>query len=86
MLEGQKVVVFGGSSGVGLASAKLLASKGAEVIVAGRGAEKLDVKKDLGARGSAFAVDGKDVAAVEAFFEQVGAFDHLVIGLPHASL
>ena len=78
-LEGQRVVVFGGSSGAGLASAKLLASKGAEVIIAGRGAEKLNAKKELGDRGSAFAVDGKDVAAVNAFFEKIGAFDHLVI-------
>lgn len=79
MLEGQKIVVFGGGSGAGLASAKLLASKGAEVIVAGRGAESLDAKKELGPKGSAIAVDGKDVAAVEAFFEKIGAFDHLVI-------
>ncbi len=79
MLESQTVVVFGGGSGAGLASAKLLAKKGAKVIIAGRGADQLDVKKELGPNGSAFAVDGKDVAAVEAFFERVGAFDHLVI-------
>jgi NAD(P)-dependent dehydrogenase (short-subunit alcohol dehydrogenase family) len=76
MLQGQRAVVFGGGSGAGLASAKLLASKGAEVIVAGRGVDKLDAKS-LGM--SAFSVDGKDVPAVKAFFEKIGTFDHLVI-------
>jgi NAD(P)-dependent dehydrogenase (short-subunit alcohol dehydrogenase family) len=79
MLESQTVVVFGGGSGVGLASAKLLAEKGARVIIAGRGADQLDVQKELGSRASAYAVDGKDVAAVDAFFERIGPFDHLVI-------
>ena len=78
-LADERVVVFGGTSGAGLASAKLLASKGAEVIVAGRSAAGLDAKKELGAKGSAREVDGKDVAAVRAFFDEVGPFDHLVI-------
>jgi NAD(P)-dependent dehydrogenase (short-subunit alcohol dehydrogenase family) len=82
-LKGQKVVVFGGGSGVGLASAKLLASLGAEVIISGRGTKGLDeAVKSIGPTAVpvvAHAVDGKDVAAVEAFFETIGPFDHLVI-------
>jgi NAD(P)-dependent dehydrogenase (short-subunit alcohol dehydrogenase family) len=80
-LEGQRVVVFGGGSGAGLASAKLLAASGAEVVVAGRGGRGGldDVAKALGPRGSARSVDGKDVSAVKAFFDEVGPFDHLVI-------
>ncbi len=79
-LEGLRVVVFGGGSGAGLAAAKLCASHGAEVIIAGRGVEKLDaVTKGSSGKIAAFAVDGKDVAAVKAFFAEVGAFDHLVI-------
>jgi NAD(P)-dependent dehydrogenase (short-subunit alcohol dehydrogenase family) len=79
-LEGQRVVVFGGASGAGLASAKLLASKGASVVVAGRSASKLaDVTKEYAGRMTAHEVDGKDVAAVKAFFDGLGAFDHLVI-------
>ena len=80
LLDGQRVVVFGGGSGVGLASAKLLASHGAEVIVSGRDAKMLDAAaKEIGPRASAYPVDGKDVAAVKAFFEKIGAIDHLVI-------
>jgi NAD(P)-dependent dehydrogenase (short-subunit alcohol dehydrogenase family) len=67
-----KIVVFGGGSGVGLAAAKLLAARGDEVIIAGRGVEPIEGFRT-------FAVDGKDLAAVAALFEQVGAFDHLVL-------
>jgi NAD(P)-dependent dehydrogenase (short-subunit alcohol dehydrogenase family) len=77
MLSGQKVVVFGGGSGAGLGAAKLLASKGAEVIVTGRSVDKMEAARREGL--TAKAVDGKDVAAVRAFFEELGPFDHLVI-------
>ena len=77
-MNGQKVVVVGGGSGVGYASAKLLASKGAEVIISGRDAAQMEAAgKKLGV--PAKVVDGKNVADVRAFFEAVGAFDHLVI-------
>jgi NAD(P)-dependent dehydrogenase (short-subunit alcohol dehydrogenase family) len=75
-LDGQKAVVFGGASGAGLAAAKLLASEGAEVVIAGRGAAKLSAK-DF--RYVAHEVDGKDVPAVHRFFEELGPIDHLVI-------
>ncbi len=40
-LDGKRVVVVGGSSGIGLASAKALAAAGARVAIAGRSPEKL---------------------------------------------
>lgn len=72
MTERQRIVVFGGGSGVGLAAAKLLAARGAEVIIAGRALKPIEGFRT-------YAVDGKDVAAIESFFEQVGTIDHLVI-------
>jgi NAD(P)-dependent dehydrogenase (short-subunit alcohol dehydrogenase family) len=75
MLEKQRVVVFGGASGAGLASAKRLAAEGAEVIIAGRGADSVSPIENVTTR----VVDGKDDAALQAFFAEVGAFDHLVI-------
>jgi NAD(P)-dependent dehydrogenase (short-subunit alcohol dehydrogenase family) len=79
-LDGKRVVVFGGASGAGLAAAQLCAAEGADVIVAGRGTERLEaVKKESGGKIATYSVDGKDVAAVKAFFAEVGAFDHLVI-------
>ncbi|HEY4122413.1 MAG TPA: SDR family oxidoreductase [Byssovorax sp.] len=85
-LEGQKVVVFGGGSGVGLAAARLLASHGAEVVISGRGADKLaKAAKESPGDVTGRAVDGRDVAAVKAFFAEVGAFDHLVISAGQTS-
>ncbi len=79
-LSGQKVVVFGGGSGAGLATAKLLASKGAKVVVTGRSKDRLaDVARESGGAIEAVVVDGKDVAAVRAFFDGVGPIDHLVL-------
>ena len=54
------VVAFGGGSGVGLAAAKLLASKGAQVVIASRTVG--DLEETLAAyegRVTAHAVDGK---------------------------
>jgi NAD(P)-dependent dehydrogenase (short-subunit alcohol dehydrogenase family) len=80
MLKGQRVVVFGGGSGVGLASAKLLAAHGAEVVVTGRDAAKLDAAtRGSDGRITSRVVDGKDAAAVKRFFADLGAFDHLVL-------
>lgn len=81
MLEGKKVVVFGGGSGVGLAAAKLCATHGADIVLAGRRADELERARASfgGAKVTTRSVDGKDVAAVKAFFEEVGPFDHLVI-------
>lgn len=79
-LDGTKVVVFGGGSGVGLATAKLLGSLGAELVIMDRSKEKLDAAaKDFPGRVTMRVVDGKDAAAVNAFFAELGAFDHLVI-------
>jgi NAD(P)-dependent dehydrogenase (short-subunit alcohol dehydrogenase family) len=45
-LKNQKIVVVGGSSGMGLAAAQALAKTGAAVVIAGRSREKLDAAKD----------------------------------------
>jgi NAD(P)-dependent dehydrogenase (short-subunit alcohol dehydrogenase family) len=42
LLAGQKVVVVGGSSGIGLATAELAKHEGADVIIASHNAERLN--------------------------------------------
>ncbi len=42
LLAGKKVVVVGGSSGIGLATAEMAKREGAEIIIASRNAERLD--------------------------------------------
>jgi short-subunit dehydrogenase involved in D-alanine esterification of teichoic acids len=43
----EKIIIAGGTSGIGLATAKLLAEKGANVIVTGRNEEKLAAVRSL---------------------------------------
>jgi NAD(P)-dependent dehydrogenase (short-subunit alcohol dehydrogenase family) len=79
-----RVVVMGGTSGIGLATAEKLAADGAEVIVTGRDPEKLAAVKDrvVGAE----QVDGVSESAVTEFFERIGAFDHLVLAFSPGAL
>lgn len=73
----QKIVIAGGTSGIGLATAKRLAAQGAIVTVTGRDPEKLRAVEKDGIR--AVRVDSKDRVALDAFFSELGPVDHLVI-------
>ena len=78
-LKSQRVVVIGGSSGIGFAVAAGALAEGAEVVVGSSGADKVaSAAARLGAGASGHAIDVKDDASVAAFFDTVGAFDHLV--------
>jgi len=78
-LEGKRVVVIGGASGIGFAVAALSRGIGAEVVIASRDAARVAaaVERLPGAAGG--AVDLRDEASVSGFFETLGAFDHLAI-------
>lgn len=76
-LEGRTAVVTGASSGLGEATAELLAARGAKVAVLARRADRLDelverIAKD-GGTALAVPVDVTDAAAVEAAAERVAA-------------
>lgn len=84
-LQNQHVVVIGGSSGMGLATARAAAAAGARVTIAGRDAVRLERARGLVGPGTdARALDIVDEAQVAAFFADVDPFDHLVI-TAHAS-
>ncbi|PRX31293.1 NAD(P)-dependent dehydrogenase (short-subunit alcohol dehydrogenase family) [Paraburkholderia sp. BL18I3N2] len=82
--QNQKVVVLGGSSGIGLATVSRLAAAGANVVAVGRDQRKLD-KALAGIEGrgqvAGEALDCNDRAALDRFFARVGAVDHLVLTL-----
>jgi NAD(P)-dependent dehydrogenase (short-subunit alcohol dehydrogenase family) len=72
-----RVVIMGGTSGIGLAVAETLAAEGAETIVTGRDPGKLAAVKDRVT--AAERVDGTNEVEVAAFFERTGEADHLVL-------
>ncbi len=78
MLAGKKVVVVGGSSGIGLSTAELATREGAEVVIASRNADRLNAAAaSLGAR--AITADVTSDESVENLFRACGPVDHVVI-------
>jgi NAD(P)-dependent dehydrogenase (short-subunit alcohol dehydrogenase family) len=79
-LQGQRVVVIGGTSGIGFETAKAARTLGAEVIVAGRDEHRLRrALAGLGDGVSGLRVDASDRKALERFFQRVPQLDHLVL-------
>jgi NAD(P)-dependent dehydrogenase (short-subunit alcohol dehydrogenase family) len=77
--DNKRVVIVGGSSGIGLAVAEEAASQGAEVVIVSSKAERVqEAIKSIGGKTQGQAVDVSDEGAVERFFKKLGAFDHLV--------
>jgi NAD(P)-dependent dehydrogenase (short-subunit alcohol dehydrogenase family) len=85
-LNGQTVVVIGGSAGIGLETARRARSEGARVILTGRNPERLQrAASELEALSTA-AFDAADAAALERFFRDLPTpIDHLMLtaGRPH---
>ena len=79
-LAGQTVVVIGGSSGIGLETARRARAEGADVILTGRNPERLkQAALELGAHRTA-AFDANDTASMERFFRDLPApIDHVMV-------
>ena len=78
-LDNKRVVVVGGSSGVGLAVAEKAALQGAEVIIVSSSAGRVqEAIQSIEGNVRGEVVDVSDEKAVEGFFTNLGAFDHLV--------
>lgn len=77
-LEQKKVVVVGGSSGIGYAAAELSKAQGAEVVIASRPGQRLEAAaKSLNLKAIAADVTSDD--AVENLFKLCGPVDHVVV-------
>ena len=77
-LNGKRIVVLGGSSGIGLATAQAAHKDGAKVVIASSQQARVNQALSSIPRAEGHAVDLTDAAAVQAFFARIGAFDHLV--------
>ena len=86
MLEEQKAVIVGGTSGIGLAAAIELCRAGAQVWMTGRTPDKATAAAAaIGDRATGHAVDARDAVKLQTFFARLGEFDHLVIALGAAA-
>ena len=78
--DGQRVVVIGASAGIGEATARAFAARGASVTITGRSKERLDqAAKRIGYPVETGEVDATDRAALDVFFATTGTIDHLVL-------
>jgi NAD(P)-dependent dehydrogenase (short-subunit alcohol dehydrogenase family) len=79
-LLGKRIVVVGGSPGIGFSTAKAFLDESAQVIIASRSTVKLSkAKQALGGNVEAYELDFRSEEKAVEFFSKVGQFDHLVI-------
>lgn len=90
-LEGKVAVVTGGTSGIGLATAKLFAAEGAQVFVTGRRQDALDRAIDvIGPRATGVRADASSLADLSRLYEtvkgQTGRIDVLFVNAGGGSM
>lgn len=78
-IKGKKVIILGGSSGLGLATAKKAAGKGASVIIVSSNQQKINAAlKELPEGTEGLAVDLSREENIRDMFNKTGSYDHLV--------
>ncbi len=76
--DSQRIVILGGTSGIGLATAERAAAEGATVIVASSRADRIDAALErLPTTAEGYTVDVRREEEIREFFSRVGSFDHL---------
>jgi NAD(P)-dependent dehydrogenase (short-subunit alcohol dehydrogenase family) len=78
-LDRKRVVVLGGSSGIGLATAQAAAREGASVVIASRRKTRVDqALAMLPAGAEGHVLDLADAKSVQDLFARIGSLDHVV--------
>jgi len=79
-LKDRRVLVVGGSSGIGEGTATAAAALGARLTIASRSQDKLRAAAARIGHGCETAtIDIRDDTSVESFFAEAGTFDHVVM-------
>ncbi|MFD2874660.1 SDR family oxidoreductase [Mucilaginibacter ximonensis] len=78
-LANKKIVVLGGSAGIGLATARAAAAEGAVVIIVSSNQQRIDqALQQLPAGSKGIIADLTDEQQIKDLFNGIGKFDHLV--------
>jgi NAD(P)-dependent dehydrogenase (short-subunit alcohol dehydrogenase family) len=78
-LSGKRIVVLGGSSGIGLAVAQQAVAQGATAIIASSNADRVkQAVATLDGKAEGHALDLSNERDIQNFFQKIGDFDHLV--------
>jgi len=78
-LANKKVILLGGSAGIGLATAKAATAEGAQVIIVSSNTNRLNAAlKELPDDSIGYTADLRDEHQVKDLFARLGSFDHLV--------
>lgn len=78
-LDGKRIVVIGGGSGIGFAIAELAGELGGDIVIASSNEAKINAAVERLPGATGFTVDLRDESSVADFFGKLGAFDHLAI-------
>ena len=80
-LQNKKILVVGGSSGLGLAVAKFACNEGGEVVIASRNAAEKhdDLVTAVGREIETYSFDATSELETETALKNIGDIDHLVI-------
>ncbi len=80
MLSSKRIIIIGGSSGIGFSAAELALEQGVNVVIASRSKEKLNkAKKQFSDKVDTYQLDIGNEQQLESFFNTIGNFDHLFI-------
>jgi NAD(P)-dependent dehydrogenase (short-subunit alcohol dehydrogenase family) len=78
-LSNKRVVLLGGSSGIGLAVAQQVVAQGAQAIIGSSNAERIkQAVATLDGKAEGHTLDLSDEHDIQSFFQRLGDFDHLV--------
>lgn len=82
----QTLVVVGGSSGIGFATAKAAYTEGASIVMIGRSQDRLNqASAEIGSGVHGIQADVEEEASVRAAFAEIGQFNHLFISAQDAA-